>query len=218
MRRLVAIGVVAFLVVVLGVAQLALPPIAEQRLRDRLENSGQVLEVHVSAFPAIELLWHQADSVTIRLGQYRSNPGHLSSLLGQAGNVGSLNASATQLDTGLLTLQDATLAKRGNQLIGTAVVTEAAIRRALPILQSVTPVASGDGTLTVRGTASLFGLGASVDANVGARDGALVVVPDVPLGGLATITLFSNPHVEVQSIGATPTASGFAVHATAQLH
>ncbi len=218
MRRLVAIGVVAFLVVVLGVAQLALPPIAEQRLRDRLENSGQVFEVHVSAFPAIELLWHQADSVTIRLGQYRSNPGHLSSLLGQAGNVGSLNASATQLDTGLLTLQDATLAKRGNQLIGTAVVTEAAIRRALPILQSVTPVASGDGTLTVRGTTSLFGLGASVDANVGARDGALVVVPDVPLGGLATITLFSNPHVEVQSIGATPTASGFAVHATAQLH
>ncbi|MGO9821821.1 MAG: hypothetical protein ACLPTJ_14395, partial [Solirubrobacteraceae bacterium] len=118
MRRLVAIGVVAFLVVVLGVAQLALPPIVEQRLRDRLENSGQVFEVHVSALPAIELLWHQADSVTIRLGQYRSNPGHLSSLLGQAGNVGSLNASATQLDTGLLTLRDATLAKRGNQLIG----------------------------------------------------------------------------------------------------
>jgi hypothetical protein len=218
MRRLVAIGIVAFLFVVLGVGQVVLPGIAEQRLRDRLERSGQVLEVHVSAFPAIELLWHQADSVTIRLGQYRSNPGHLSSLLDQAGNVGSLNASATQLDTGLLTLHDALLVKRGDRLIGTAVVTEAAIRRALPILQSVTPVASGDGTLTVRGTASLFGFGASVDATVGARDGALVVVPDVPLGGLATLTLFSNPHVEVRSIGATPTASGFAVQATAQLH
>ena len=131
--------------------------------------------------------------------------------------MSTLHASATQLDTGLLTLRDATLVKRGDQLTGTALVTEAAIRRALPILQSVTPVASGDGTLTVRGTASLFGLSASVDATVGARDGALVVAPDVPLGGLATITVFSNPHVEVQTIGAAPTASGFAVHATAQL-
>jgi hypothetical protein len=217
MRRLAAVSVVVFLVVVLVVAQLVLPGIAEQRLRDRFEHSGQVLEVHVSAFPAIELLWHQADSVTVRLGQYRSNPGHLSSLLDQAGNVSTLHASATQLDTGLLTLRDATLVKRGNQLTGTAIVTEAAIRTALPILQSVTPVASADGTLTVRGTASLFGLSASVDATVGARDGALVVAPDIPLGGLATITVFSNPHVEVQSIGATPTASGFAVHATAQL-
>jgi hypothetical protein len=218
MRRLIATGVVAVLVVVLGVAQLVLPGIAEQQLRDRLERSGQVLAVSVSAFPAIELLWRRADSVTVRLGRYRSNSGHLASLLADAGDVGTLHASATELDTGLLTLHDATLVKRGSQLAGTAVVTEAAIRRALPILRSVTPVASGDGTLTVRGTASLFGLSASVDATVAARDGKLIVEPDVPLGGLATITVFSNPAVEVQSIGATPTASGFLVHATARLH
>lgn len=218
MRRLVAITVVVLVVVVLGVAQLVLPGIAEQQLRDRLERNGQVLDVHVSAFPAIELLWHRADTIVVRLGHYRSAPGHLSSLLDQAGNVGTLTASATQLDTGLLTLQDATLSKHGSQLTGTAVVTEDAIRHALPILQSVTPVASGDGTLTVRGTASLLGLSASVDATVAARNGALVVVPDVPLGGLATITVFSNRHLEVQSIGATPTPSGFAVHATGELH
>ena len=218
MRRLIAIGVVAVVVIVLGVAQLVLPGIAEQRLRDRLAPSGQVLAVHVSAFPAIELLWHQADSVTVRLGAYRASPGHLSGLLADAGEVSTVHASATVLDTGLLTLRDATLVKHGSQLTGTAVVTEAAIRRALPILRSVTPVASGDGTLTVRGTASLFGLDASVDATIAARDGALVVEPDVPLGALATITVFSNPHVSVQSVGATPTASGFAVHATAQLH
>ena len=217
MRRLIAGGVVALLVVVLGVAQLVLPGIAEQRIRDRLSPSGQVYEVHVSAFPAIELLWHQADSVTVRLGEYRSSPAGLAGLLSDAGNVGTLHASATQIDTGLLTLRNATLVKHGDQLRGAAVVTEAAIRSALPILQSVTPVASGDGTLTVRGTASLFGISASVDATVGARDGALVVEPDVPLGGLGTITVFSNPHVEVRSIGATTTAAGFAVHATARL-
>jgi hypothetical protein len=217
MRRLIAIVIVVLLVVVLGVAQLVLPGIAEQQLRDRLAHSGQVLEVRVSAFPAIELLWHRADSVTVRLGQYRSRPGHLASLLADAGVVSMLHASATELDTGLLTLRDATLVKRGSRLLGSAVVTEAAIRRALPLLQSVTPVASGDGNLTVRGTASVLGVTASVDATVAARDGALVVQPDVPFGALGTITVFSNPHVEVQSIGATPTASGFVVHATALL-
>lgn len=218
MRRLIGAGiVVALLVLVFGVAQLMLPGIAEQRIRDRLAHSGQVLEVRVSAFPAIELLWQRADSVTVRLGQYRSSPGHLASLLADAGDVSTLHASATALDTGLLTLRDAELVKHGSQLAGSAIVTQTAIRRALPIMRSVTPVTSGDGTLTVRGTASLFGISASVDATVGARDGALVVAPDVPLGGLATITVFSNPHVEVQSIGATPTATGFAVHATAQL-
>jgi hypothetical protein len=44
-----------------------------------------------------------------------------------------------------------------------------------------------------------------------------VVVPDVPFGGLATITIFSDPRVAVQSVGATATGDGFVVHATARL-
>ena len=218
MRRLAALGAVVVVLVLVVVAQLVLPGIAEQRIRERLQNSGQVLSVHVSAFPAIELLWHQADSVDVRLGRYRSTPGRLSSLLDQAGGVGSLTASANVLETGLLTLQDAVLHKHGDQLTGTAHVTEADVRTALPVLQSVTPVASGDGKLTVRGTATLFGVSATVDATVGAQDGKLVVVPDVPFGGLATITVFSDPHVAVQSLGASSTPSGFIVRATARLH
>jgi hypothetical protein len=217
MRRLAALGVVLVVLVVLVIAQLVLPGIAEQRIRDQLQGSGQVLSVHVSAFPAIELLWHQADTVEVRLGHYRSNPGHLSSLLDQAGDVGSLTVSANEVQTGLLTLQDAVLRKRGDQLTGTARVTEADVRSALPVLQSVTPVASRDGRLTVRGTATLFGVSAAVDATVGAQDGKLVVVPDVPFGGLATVTVFSDPHVAVQSVGARSVPGGFVVHATARL-
>ena len=145
-----------------------LPGIAARRLRDRLARSGTVLTVQVDAFPAIELLWHQADQVVVRMGRYRSGTGGLGSLLDQTGDVGTLDASATELDTGLLTLRDATLSKRGNQLIGTATVTEADLRAAVPFLNSVAPVASGDGQLVLRGTASLFGVTASVDATVAA--------------------------------------------------
>ncbi len=68
-----------------------LPGIAEQQLRDRLARSGTVLHVEVHAFPAIELLWHQADRVVIRMGQYRSSSPNLGSTLGQTADVGKLD-------------------------------------------------------------------------------------------------------------------------------
>ena len=54
--------------------------------------------------------------------------------------MGSLDASAQEFSSGLLTVRDAALRKRGNQLVGTALVTEADLRRSIPILQSVVPV------------------------------------------------------------------------------
>jgi hypothetical protein len=208
----------AVVVVVLGVAQLVLPGIAAQRLRDQLARSGQVLSIHVSAFPAIELLWHHADSVVVRMGSYSSaSATHLGSTLHQSGDVGSLTASAREVRVGRLTLHDASVVKRGNQLSGRAVVTEADLRTALPILRSVTPVASGNGQLTVRGTASVFGVTAGVDATVSVRDGAVVVAPDIPFGGLAAISVFSDPRISVRSVGANTVPGGFAVRGTAVL-
>jgi hypothetical protein len=218
MRRLAVLGVLLLLVVVLAVAQLVLPGIAAQRLRDRLEKSGTVLSVHVHAFPAIELLWHQADSVVVRMGRYRSSPAPLGSTVAQSADVGSLDASAQELDTGLLTLRNATLRKRGDELTGTALVTESDLRTAVPILQSVQPIASSNGTLTLRGTGTVLGVSATVEATVAVRNGAVVVAPDLPFGGLATITVFQNPHVEVQSVGASSASPGaFSVSARALL-
>jgi LmeA-like phospholipid-binding len=217
MRRIGLLWAAGAIVLILVVAQLVLPGIAAQRLRDRLNHSGKVISVSVSAFPAIELLWHQADTVKIHLAQYRSGTGNLGSQLSQAADVGTLDATADELTAGLLTLRDATLSKRGNTLTGSARVTESDLRASIPILQSVTPLTSGGGQLTLRGTASVLGFSGTVDATVAAQDGKLVVSPDLPFGGLATITVFSNPHVAVQGISAAPTTGGFRVSGTAQL-
>lgn len=217
MRRILLIAFVGVVLVLFGVSQLVLPGIAADRLRDRLAKSGRVLSVEVSAFPAIELLWHQADSVKVRMASYRSSPGHIGSLLNEAGDVGSLDASAQVLDSGLLTVRRATLRKRGTRLTGSATVTESDLRRAFPILQSVQPVASSNGRLTLRGTATVFGVTATVDATVAAVDGTLLVQPDVPLGALATVTVFSNPHVYVDGVSAAPRAGGFRVSVTGRL-
>ena len=90
-----------------------------------------MLSVQVHAFPAIELLWHHADRVLIRMRSYRSAAGSLRSLLGDTSGVGSLDASATVVHSGLLTLRDATVRKRGERLTGTARVTEADLRTAI---------------------------------------------------------------------------------------
>jgi hypothetical protein len=218
MRRIRAIAIAAGVILLLLVlAQLFLPGIAENVLRDQLAKRGDVLEVKVSAFPAIKLLWHHADSVTVRMGTYTADPGQIGSQLGQAGDAGTIDASASTVVSGLLTVHDATLHKRGSQLFGAARVNESDLVKAVPILESVQPIASGDGELVLRGTASLFGVSATVDATVSARNGAIVVQPDVPLGGLATLTVFSNPNVYVQGVSARPAPGGFTVAVQARL-
>lgn len=217
MRRIAVLATAGVVLLVLVLAQLFLPGIAAQRLRDDLEKSGTVLEVKVSAFPAIQLLWHQADSVVVRMGSYRSGVSHLGSTLAGAVDAGTIDASAQQLEVGPLTLLGGTLRKRGSELTGAATVTEADLRSAVVFLDNVEPIASENGRLTLRGTASFLGLTATVDATVAAQNGALVVTPDVPFGGIATLTLFSNPHVEVQSVSATTVPGGFRITAAGKV-
>lgn len=218
MRRLIVLASALLALVLLALAQLVLPGIAEQQLRERLARSGTVLHVEVHAFPAVELLWHQADRVVIRMGRYRSSSSDLGSSLGQSADVGTLDASAGEVTAGLLTLRDATLRKRGNELTGSARVTEADLRTSVPFLENVQPVASGNGQLTLRGTATLFGVSATADATVAAQNGELLVAPNVPLGGLATVTLFNNSHIAVQDLSAAASSDGFSVSARATLH
>lgn len=214
MRRLIGLGLVVLVIVVLGVAQLVLPGIATQRLHDQLARSGQVLSVRVRAFPAIKLLWNHADEVDVRMASYRQlRPSRLGTRLAQAGRVGTVNASAQEFTDGRLTLHDASLTKRGDQLTARARVDEADLRAAVPILDSMTPVASSGGQLVLRGTASVFGLTGSVNLTVAARNGRLVVTPDLPL--FPTLTLFHQPGIEVTGVSAAPVTGGFVIRGLA---
>jgi hypothetical protein len=218
MRRIVVLALAGVVVILLVVAQLVRPGVAEQRLRDRLAKSGQVLSVHIEAFPALKLLWHHADKVVIRMASYRSASSNLGGQLSQAGDVSTLDASTGVFTSGLLTVRNASLRKRGDELTGTASVSVQDLRAAVPFLDNVQPVASGGGQLTLRGTATLLGVTATADATVAAQQGRLVVVPNVPFGGLATVTLFDNPHVAVQGVSASTDEAGFTVTATGRLH
>lgn len=210
------VGVVG--VIALVVVQLIAPGIAEQRLRDRLNRSGQVRSVHVSAFPAVELLFGHADAVTVGLSSLRTGPSAAGGLVGLTRSTGSLDVVIDHLAVGPLMLTDVRLRKddRG-ELMADAHLAARDLAAALSPGLSVAPLASGGGRLLLHGQISALGLSASADAVLKARDGRLVLVPDVPFGGLATITVYGDPRVQVDGVAAEPDSDGFALSASARL-
>lgn len=210
--------VVVFVLLALAIAQLVLPGIAEQRVRDRLRHDGTVESVKVSAFPALKLLWGSADSVKVRIRQLNVNGAETGNLLGRSHGLGDVDVSIGRLSDGLLRLNDVSLRKRGSGLTARGALATSDLRAVLPAGFDVQPVASGNGQLMLRAQASLFGLGVGVNALLVARNGALVVEPvGIPLASLATLTVFSDPHVAVQGVGAAPSASGYTVTAQGRL-
>jgi hypothetical protein len=196
------------LVVVLVGGQLIVPRIATTVLHHRLAKYGKVISASLSAFPWLELIEQHADTIDARMVNYDVPASQLKSLLHEAEGIGTLNISMGVVHTGLLTLHDVSFIKHGDEMVGTAQLKLADLRAALPIVQSLTPVADSDGQLVLRGTASVLGVKASVDVTVAARDGKLVVAPSGLFGALATVTLYQDPGIYVQSVTATPIPGG----------
>jgi hypothetical protein len=202
----IALWGAGILVVLLIAAQLLLPSIAAHTMRDRVGRYGRVLSAHVSAFPAIELLWGHAGSASLRTGALSMTQAQAGELLWSARGIDSLDVSSASVALGSLGLQAVSMRKRGDavRLLGT--LTLAQLRAALPagVQVQVLP-GSGEGALELRVGGELFGVGASIVVVVAASEGKLVAQPrGLSLGGLTQVTLFSDPHLHVESATFTP--------------
>lgn len=188
--------------------QLVAPPIASSVLRHRLAEEGRVLSARLAAFPWFELLWQHADRVTVRMADYHPAPERIKRLIKEAEGVGTLDISIGVLHSGLVTLHDVTFSKHGDEMLGAAQLDLSDLQAALPFVRSLTPVHNADGQLVLRGSASVLGVSAAVDFTVAAREGKLVVAPSGFLGAFATITLFDDPQISVQSVSANAVPGG----------
>ncbi len=203
MRRGKAIlYIVGAAVVALALSQLLLPRIAAARIRSRLGRYGAVESVSVSAWPAIKLLWGSVDSVRVRAGALALSTGGAESLLWEARDSADVSLSARSVRIAGLQLTDVSLAKHGSELSAHALASAGDVSSALPAGVQVQLLRSGDGEVEVRASGSLFGLGASLDAVAVASEGSLVVKPVGLLLGAFQLTLFSDPHVYVEGVGA----------------
>jgi protoporphyrinogen oxidase len=205
-------------IVVFGVGQLVLPPIATHIARSRLAKYGTVQSVSVSAFPAIKLLFGDADSVKVKMAGFRAPQAQLADQLSQAKGLGKVKVAIGDVVSGLVKITNVTMTKDGDQFTASGQISEASLRSAVPLLQSVTPVASANGQVTLRGTASVPIIGdVTADANVGARDGKVVVSGAGLLDSFLHVTVWSSPKVYVESISGQPTSTGMTLSARGRL-
>jgi len=200
------VGLVGAIALVLVLAQVFLPGIAASRVRSRVGRYGTVRSVTVKAWPAVELLWGKVDSVKVEAGSLEMSPAETAKLLGEARGVKTMSLTAESVREGPLELRDASFEKHGDALRGEAWISRADARRALGGGVEVELLGSRDGQVEVSASGGLFGVKASVDAVARAEEGKLVVHPvGVLLGGLK-LTLFSNPDVRVEGVGAVAAA------------
>jgi hypothetical protein len=202
-----ALWLAGVLIVALGLAQIFLPKLAASRISSRLGKYGKVQSVHVSAWPAIELLWGDADAVTVRAGSLKVSPGQTGKLLWDARGLDRLDLTAASTREGPLPLHDVSFHKRGRKMHAQARVSSADVKAALPEGFAVQLLASANGQVEVRASGGLFGVGASVDAVAQASNGKLVVQPRGFLVEALKLTLFSDPHVYVEAVGASATGA-----------
>jgi hypothetical protein len=216
----IALGVAGGIVVVLGVAQLVLPGIAAQVVRNRTSRYGTVKSVSVMAFPAIELLWGSAESATMKAGSLRMSLSQATELLLSASGVDRIDVSAESLQLGPLRMHGARMEKRGDAMYSQGNLEQSDLQAILPGGVEVRPVTGG---VEVRASGGLFGVSTSVRALVSVQEGKLVAQPQgFPFAGLARITLLSDPHLLIQSFDLSsetgPTGeSGYRVRVWARL-
>lgn len=204
----IALAIAGAIVAVLGLAQLLLPGIAAQRMRDQLARYGDVHSATVRAFPAIELLWGHAQAATLSAGSLSMSLGQAAKLLAQARGVEKLDLRAQTMRVGQFALHDAITGKRGAELYVEGSVSEADLRAAVPGSAEVQPLGSVSGGVEVRVSGTLFGVAGSVEALLSTQEGKLVAQPQgIPFAGLVKLTLLSDPHIYLQGLDLTTPAS-----------
>jgi hypothetical protein len=199
----IAAGLAGTTVLVLALAQVFLPRLAASRITSRVGRYGAVESVSVNAWPAVELLWGSVDSVRVRAKSLALSPAQAAKLLWEARGTASMDVSAESVQLGSLRLSDASLRKRGSVLTAQALTTEADVKAALPAGFDLHLLRSEGGEVEVQATGGLFGVAASVDAVAGASNGKLVAHPLGFLLEALRLTLFSDPHVYVEGVGAS---------------
>ncbi len=217
MRRAL-LAIVGILVVVLILAQVFLPGIAAKRLRSDLSKQGSEVQVKISAFPAIKLLFNRADKVTISVAglhtdddtSQQAGGDDLPDLLAQTKAATKLDVQVRVLNDRLLRVQDVRLRKDGDALTANVTLLKSDIDQALPAKLRLT--GSDAHGLTVSGSTDAFGENVDADARVEADgDGALVLSPDgdLGIGDLVSVPVFEDDRVAVDAISARSVSAGY---------
>ena len=214
MRRL-ALAAAAIVLLVLGWRSSCCPGVAERRVRDDLEDAGATVEaVDVSAFPAVQLLWGRADGCACGCrGARLAGSGDLADELDRTRATDELDATVDQAGARPAGPARPAAAQARRAAARRGAVTRADLAAASPVTSTSSRSRPRDGVLVLQARAGPL----TVRARLSADDGRLVVAPDGLLGGFASLTVFEDPRVVVEGVGARSRADGFTLTAEGRL-
>jgi hypothetical protein len=196
-------------------SQLAIPPIAESRLRGHLESFGSVTSVKVSSAPAAMLLLGKVDRLAVRMSAATLTADAVDpDTLARARGVKDLDARIDELRVGPLRVDSVVVEKHGSALDASASLDVDQLESALPGAHLTTD----DGAIVLELADVPLPLPGPIRIQLAVEDGSVVARPLGALSSfLPTQELLDRPDLSVDSLRGTVTAGRVDLNATATL-
>jgi hypothetical protein len=205
------------LVALLLLAQALLPRLAERQVRAALGPEAGGVHVEIAATPAVKLLWHRADRVTItvdRLRPHTSGDGSTGEILAGLNVARKLDVRIGDLQAHGAHLRGVDVHKDGPTVTAHADVDLRALRGLLPRGLRVEPLSAPNGQIRLDGTVKVLGSRVHARGALLADRGRIVVRPEgLPFGSLIGVPVFADERLAIERLGARRSGDGVVLNA-----
>jgi hypothetical protein len=209
------------LVALLVLAQALLPRLAEREVRAALGPQARGVHVAIAATPAVKLLWHRADRVTITVDRLRpraSGGGSTGEILAGLNVARKLDVRIGDLQAHGVHLRGVDVHKDGTTVAAHADVDLRVLQGLLPRGLRVEPVSAPNGEIHLDGRLAALGSRVHARGALLADRGRIVVRPEgLPFGSLVSVPLFSDDRLAVDGVGARRSDDGVVLSARGHL-
>jgi hypothetical protein len=216
-RRTIAAAAALALASAAITTELALPSIAETKMRDELASIGSVTSVDVSTSPALMMLFGDVERAVVEMSSATLDPGTMDSdLLSKAGDVEVLEARIDTLRAGPFDAESVALAKHGQTLDASATLDVDQVARVIPGAEL--KVKKGTLLLDLSKMALPLPLPGPVQLEIALEEGKVVARPLGAASALIpTQPLLDRPDLSVTSLESRIAGDQVALTASAAL-
>ena len=216
-RSLTAIAVLTLALAAIT-TELALPSVAESRMRDQLASFGSVTSVEVSTSPALKMLFGGVERASVQMSSATLDAGAMDpDLLSKADDVEVLEARIETLRAGPLDVESVVLDKRGHALDAAATLHVDQVESLVPGAEL--KVEQGMMLLDLSELPLPLPLPGPIQLQIGLEDGKVVARP---LGAasalLPTQPLLDRPELSDTNLDSSITDGQVNLSATATLN
>jgi len=175
------------------------------------------VRISVSAFPALKLLFGEADRVTVHVHEMgAASGGTVPELIDRAAAAADVNVTVARLYIGGIPIEGVSLDKRGRSVRLQGTLSRRAVEAVLPGRIALVARQDGKQAIGVTLLASGSGKAMSIPARLEVSGGDLRVRPQLTLAGDRTVNVFADRRVALEGIRILTAGERFTLQITAR--